>query len=42
VPFKEVKNKIFNIIMSQREQKYLKEYFKKLKLKADIKIIRQN
>ena len=37
VPFKEVKNKIFNIIMSQREQKYLKEYFKKLKLKADIK-----
>ena len=42
VPFKEVKNKIFNIIMSQREQKYLKEYFKKLKLKAGIKIIRQN
>jgi len=40
VPFEKVKNKIFNIIMNQREQKYLKEYFETLKITADIKIIR--
>ncbi len=40
VSFEQAKNKIFNIIMSQREQKYLKEYFETLKITADIKIIR--
>jgi len=40
VPFKQVKNKVFNIVMSQREQKYLKSYFETLKITADIKIIR--
>lgn len=39
-PLEEVKNKIFLEIMSQREKKALKEYFEKLKLTADIKIIR--
>lgn len=38
--FKEVKDKIFNILMTQREQKFLKDYFEKLKLTADIKVIR--
>lgn len=38
--FDEVKNQILNIIMKDREDKYLKEYFDKLKLIADIKIIR--
>jgi parvulin-like peptidyl-prolyl isomerase len=40
VPFEKVKGKIFNIIMTQREQKYLKEYFEALKITADIKVIR--
>ena len=38
--FDEVKDKIFNTVMSEREQKFLKEYFEKLKLTADIKVIR--
>ena len=38
--FDEVKEKIFNTLMSEREQKFLKEYFEKLKLTADIKVIR--
>lgn len=38
--FDEVKNKIFGMVMGQREQKFLKEYFEKLKLTADIKVIR--
>ncbi len=40
LPFEQVKNKIFNLIMNQREQTYLKEYFETLKITADIKIIR--
>ncbi len=40
VPLKDVKSKIFTLIMTQREQKYLKEYFETLKITADIKIIR--
>ncbi len=40
LPLKDVKNKIFNLIMNQREQKYLKEHFETLKITADIKIIR--
>lgn len=38
--FEEVKDKIFNIVMQDRESKYLKDYFEKLKLSADIKIVR--
>jgi len=38
--FEEVKERIFNVLMSEREKKYLKEYFEKLKLTADIKVIR--
>lgn len=38
--FDEVKDKIFNTLMNEREQKFLKEYFEKLKLTADIKVIR--
>lgn len=38
--FEEVKEKIFNTLMAEREQKFLKEYFEKLKLTADIKVIR--
>jgi len=38
--FEIVKNKIFNEIMSLREKKYLKDFFEKQKLTADIKIIR--
>lgn len=38
--FDEVKEKIFNTLMNEREQKFLKEYFEKLKLTADIKVIR--
>lgn len=38
--FEEVKQRIFNVIMKEREQTFLKDYFEKLKLTADIKIIR--
>lgn len=38
--FQIVKGKIFNDIMSVREKKYLKDYFEKEKLTADIKIVR--
>ncbi len=38
--FETVKAKIFNDIMSTREKKYLKDYFEKQKLIADIKIIK--
>ncbi len=38
--FEDVKNKIFADIMTKREKKYLKEYFEKQKLIADIKIVR--
>ena len=40
LPFEEVKQRIFNVIMRDREKAFLKEYFEKLKLTADIKIIR--
>ena len=40
VPFEQAKDKVFNMIMSEREQKYLKEYFETLKITADIKIVR--
>ena len=40
VPFEQVKDKIFNIIMTQREKKYLNEYFETLKITADIRIVR--
>jgi len=39
VPFEKVKNKIFQIVMSQREDEFLKDYFTKLKLKANIKFL---
>lgn len=38
--FQVVKPKVFNEIMSIREKKYLKDYFEKQKLTADIKIVR--
>ena len=40
LPFESVKAKIFNDILSTREKKYLKDYFEKEKLTADIKIVR--
>jgi len=40
IPFADVKNKIFSILMNQREQKYLKKYFETLKITADIIIVR--
>ena len=38
--YESVKARIFNDIMMNREQKYLKDYFEKQKLIADIKVIR--
>lgn len=38
--FEVVKNKVFNEVMSLREKKYLKDFFEKEKLTADIKILR--
>ena len=38
--FETVKAKIFNDIMMNREKKYLKDYFEKQKLTADIKVVR--
>lgn len=38
--FEEVKNKIFTVLMQKREQNFLKEYFEKLKLTANIKVVR--
>lgn len=40
LPFESVKEKIFNVVMAEREKNYLKEFFEKLKLTADIKIVR--
>jgi parvulin-like peptidyl-prolyl isomerase len=40
IEFEDVKDRIFNIVMQDREKKYLKDYFEKLKISADIKIIR--
>lgn len=38
--FNDVKNDIFQKVMSEKEKKYLQEYFEKIKLTADIKVIR--
>lgn len=40
IEFEDVRDRIFNIVMQDREKKYLKDYFEKLKLSADIKIVR--
>ncbi|WP_072679448.1 peptidylprolyl isomerase [Arcobacter sp. LA11] len=40
IEFENVRDRIFNIVMQDREKKYLKDYFEKLKLSADIKIVR--
>jgi len=40
VSFENSKDRIFQFIMKQRENNYLKEYFETLKLTADIKILR--
>ena len=40
IAFEDVRDRIFNIVMQDREKKYLKDYFEKLKLSADIKILR--
>ncbi len=38
--FEDVKDKIFTVLMQKREQNFLKEYFEKLKLTANIKVVR--
>ncbi|PLY07263.1 MAG: peptidylprolyl isomerase [Arcobacter sp.] len=40
IAFEDVRDRIFNIVMQDREKKYLKDYFEKMKLSADIKVIR--
>jgi len=40
IPFESVKDSIFNTIMTQRENEYLKNYFEKLKITADIKFLK--
>lgn len=40
IAFEDVRDRIFNIIMQDREQKFLKDYFEKLKLSANIRIVR--
>ncbi|XPV68422.1 MAG: peptidyl-prolyl cis-trans isomerase [Halarcobacter sp.] len=40
IAYADVRDRIFNIVMQDRQQKYLKDYFEKLKLSADIKIVR--
>jgi len=40
IKFEDVKNKIFNVVMEQREKEYLKSYFENLKLTAEIKVLR--
>lgn len=40
IKFEDVRDRIFNIVMQDREKKYLKDYFEKAKLSADIKVIR--
>ncbi|MFV0563311.1 peptidyl-prolyl cis-trans isomerase [Malaciobacter mytili] len=40
IAFDEVKNKIFSVIMQKREADFLREYFEKIKLTADIKVVR--
>ena len=38
--FEDIKDNILQIILGQEEKKYLQEYFEKLKLTADIKVVR--
>jgi len=38
--FEKVKDKIFQIIMQNRENKYLKDYFNNLRIKSDIEVLR--
>jgi len=40
IPFATVQDNIFNAIMTERENDYLKNYFEKLKITADIKFIK--
>ena len=40
IDYKDVKAKIFNVVMDEREKDYLKSYFEKLKITAEIKILR--
>jgi hypothetical protein len=40
IDLEEVKDKIFGILMQQREKEYLKDYFETLKITADIKVLR--
>jgi hypothetical protein len=40
IPFIDVKDKIFRIVMDQREKEYLNNYFETLKITADIKVLR--
>jgi hypothetical protein len=40
IKFKDIKNKIFEVMMKQRENQYLKNYFETLKITADIKVLR--
>ncbi|MCI0501173.1 MAG: peptidyl-prolyl cis-trans isomerase [Epsilonproteobacteria bacterium] len=40
IPFETIKDGIFNTIMTQRENEYLKNYFEKLKVTAEIKFIK--
>ena len=38
--FEKVKDKIFQIIMKERENKFLKQHFNKLRLEANIEVLR--
>jgi len=40
IPFDQVKSKIFDKVMYERESAYVKDYFEKLKLSADIEIVK--
>ncbi len=40
IKFEDVRDRIFNIVMQDRERKYLKNFFDRLKLTANIRIVR--
>ena len=40
LPFEKVKDKVFEIIMKNRENQFLKNYFSQLRLNADIDVVR--
>jgi parvulin-like peptidyl-prolyl isomerase len=40
ISFEQVKEKIFNVLMKDREEKFLKEYFNSLRLKSNIEVLR--